>query len=291
MIIRIVGIGPRPPGGETVMVSFTNQTALVTGASSGIGEVFARALAARGAHLVLVARSADKLDALARELSRVHGVRAEVIAADLSRPGAALEVAREAERRRLAVDVLVNNAGVGAHGRFEELSAARQHEQVQLNVTAVVDLSRAFLPGMLARGRGAIVNVASTASFQPVPYMAVYGATKAFVLSFSEALWAEARGRGVAVLALCPGPTETAFFQVAGEGAAFGRKEPAELVVDRALRALARNRSHVISGAPNWLVAQLSRVFPRGLVARVVARLMRPVRPAPATESPGAGAA
>jgi len=259
------------------MNAFQNRTALVTGASSGIGEAFARTLAARGAHLVLVARSAGKLEALARELSASHGIRAESIAADLSRPGAGAEVSREAERRGLAVDVLVNNAGFGTYGRFEELPAEREHDEVQLNVAAVVDLTRALLPGMLARGRGAVVNVASTAAFQPVPYMAVYGATKAFVLSFSEALWAETRGRGVSVLALCPGQTETRFFEAVGtDEARFGRPETSEVVVDRALRALARGKSYVVSGSRNWLVAQSARFTPRSVTALVTGMLFRP---------------
>jgi short-subunit dehydrogenase len=258
------------------MQRFQNQTALVTGASSGIGAAFARALAARGAHLVLAARSTDKLEALAGELSARHGVRVVALHSDLAQPGAGAALARETAGRGITVDVLVNNAGFGTHGPFEAASPERERDEVQLNVAAVVDLAHAFLPGMLARGRGAMVNVASTAAFQPVPYMAVYGATKAFVLSFSEALWAEARGRGVSVLALCPGPTATSFFDVAGENARFGRTEPVEVVVARALRALARNKSHLVSGTGNYLTAQMPRLFPRSVIARVSAVLMRP---------------
>lgn len=266
------------------MKDLRNQTALVTGASSGIGAVFARALAARGSHLILAARSTDRLEALAGELSTRHGVRAIALRADLSRPGAGAELSREVAARGLAVDVLVNNAGFATHGAFDAAPPERERDEIQVNVAAVVDLAHAFLPGMLARGTGAIVNVASTAAFQPVPYMAVYGATKAFVLSFSEALWAEVRGRGVSVLALCPGQTETAFFDVAGDEARFGRAETAEVVVERALRALARNRSYVVSGALNYLVAHQSRIFPRGLTARISAALLRP-RPAPRPEA------
>lgn len=273
------------------MKDFTNQTALVTGASSGLGDAFARALAARGAHLVLVARSAGKLEALAAELSARHGIRATAIPADLARPGAGEELGREVARRGLAVDVLVNDAGFATHGAFETLAPGRDRDEVQVNVAAVVELAHAFLPGMLARGRGALVNVASTAAFQPVPYMAVYGATKAFVLSFSEALWAETRGRGVSVLALCPGKTETAFFEVAGASAqealaGFGPPpERPEVVVARALRALARNRSHLISGARNYLLAQSPRFTPRAMVARLTASFFRPraAAAAPAT--------
>lgn len=258
------------------MKDFTKQTALVTGASSGIGAAFARALAARGANLVLAARSTEKLEALAAELAARHGIAATAIPVDLARPGAGAELGRELARRGLVVDVLVNNAGFATYGAFEALPPERERDEVQVNVAAVVELAHAFLPGMLARRRGAVVNVASTAAFQPVPYMAVYGATKAFVLSFSEALWAEARGRGVSVLALCPGQTETAFFDVAGHGARFGRAETAEVVVARALRALARNRSYVVSGTMNYLTAQSARFSPRALVARLTERMFRP---------------
>ncbi len=198
------------------MFAYRGKTALVTGASAGIGAEFARALAARGSDVILVARSQERLRALADELARDFGVRAEVIAADLTRADAARDLYAEAEVRGLTVDLLINNAGFGTHGPFETLAPARDHAEVMLNVAAVVDLTHLFLPAMLKRGDGAVINVASTASFQPVPYMAVYGATKAFVLSFSEALWAECRGRGVRVLALCPGTTATEFFDVVG---------------------------------------------------------------------------
>ncbi len=270
------------------MKDFTQQTALVTGASSGLGDAFARALAARGAHLVLVARSADRLEALAGELAARHGVRAVPIPADLARPGAVAGLSAELARREIAVDVLVNNAGFATYGPFEAASAGREGEEVQLNVAAVVDLCHAHLPGMLARGRGAIVNVASTAAFQPVPYMAVYGATKAFVLSFSEALWEEARGRGVAVLALCPGATDTAFFEVAGVRGLFGTRARPEAVVERALRALARGKSHVVPGLGNALLTVSPRFTPRSVTVRVAASMTRPRPAAPAQARQGA---
>ncbi len=262
------------------MKDFARKTALVTGASSGIGEAFARALAARGAHLVLAARSAAKLEALAAELSARHGIRASAIPADLARPGAAGELAREIQARALVVDALINNAGFATYGPFESTSPEREREEVQLNVAAVVELCHAFLPGMLARGQGAIVNVASTAAFQPVPYMAVYGATKAFVLSFTEALWYEARERGVSVLALCPGATETRFFEVAQAPGLFPSREKPEAVVERALRALARGRAHVIPGLGNELLVQSARFAPRSGVTRMAASMMRPRPPA-----------
>jgi uncharacterized protein len=267
------------------MLNLAKQTALVTGASSGIGAAFARALAARGAHLVLVARSADKLQALAAELAGRHGIRALALPADLARPGAGAALGQELSRRGVTVDVLVNNAGFATWGPFETASPEREREEVQLNVAAVVDLCHAFYPGMLARGRGAVVNVASTAAFQGVPGMAVYAATKAFVLSFSEALWHEGRGRGVAVTALCPGATDTAFFDVAGvEGAMLNRARP-EPVVEAALAALSRGRSLVVPGAGNALLAAVSRLSPRSVATRAAAAVVRPrAAPAPAAD-------
>ncbi len=262
------------------MKDFAQQTALVTGASSGIGEAFARALAARGAHLVLAARSASKLESLGAELSARHGVRATAISADLARPGAGPELAREIERRGIAVDVLVNNAGFATYGAFETVSPEREAEEIRLNVATLVDLCHAFYPAMLSRGRGAIVNVASTAAFAPVPFMAVYGATKAFVLSFSEALWLEGRDRGVSVLALCPGATETNFFEVAGAQGLFGKRERPEVVVERALRALARRRSSVVPGLRNALLIESMRFSPRTMVTRVAASMTRARKPA-----------
>jgi short-subunit dehydrogenase len=292
-LVRIpaLAVGLPEAGGaaaqEPLVKDLRNQTALVTGASSGIGAAFARALAARGAHLVLAARSTDKLEALAGELSTRHGVRAVALHADLARPGAGAALARAVAERGLTVDVLVNNAGFATYGPFETLSPERDREELQVNVVALADLCHAYFPAMLARGRGAIVNVASTGAFAPVPYMAVYGATKAFVLSLSEALWVEARGRGVSVLALCPGPVETGFFEAAGaQGVLTNRARP-EVVVERALRALARGRSHVVPGLSNWLLVQSARFSPRQVVARLAASMMRP-RPAPAAE-PAAG--
>jgi uncharacterized protein len=284
MVIRIRSpAGPPGAQQEPTVKDFAQQTALVTGASSGIGAAFARALAARGANLVLAARSADRLEALARELSAGHGVQAVAVPADLAHPGAGPELARELDRRGLAVDVLVNNAGFATYGPFESIAAERERDEVQLNVAALVDLCHAFLPGMLSRRRGAIVNVASTGAFQPVPYMAVYGATKAFVLSFSEALWFEARGRGVSVLALCPGPTETRFFEAANVAdGVFGARERPEVVVEQALRALARGRSFVVPGLRNRLLAQSYRFSPRALTTRVAASMTRPRRAAAA---------
>lgn len=256
---------------------YAGKTALITGASSGIGATFARTLAAQGTHVVLVARSEDKLRDLATTLAPQHHIRAEVLTADLSRPEAGQKLFAATRQLGLSIDILINNAGFGTYGPFDSLDAEREQQEVMLNVAAVVDLTHRFLPDMLARRSGSIINVASTAAFQPIPYMAVYGASKAFVLSFSEALWGEYRSKGIRVLALCPGPTSTDFFNVVGtEDAALGSIETPEKVTQVALQALERGRSFVISGRRNALMANSVRFAPRGMVARMGERMMRP---------------
>ena len=257
------------------MFDFEGRTTLITGASSGIGAAFARQLAERKSALVLVARSEDKLQALAAELRQRHGVDVAVIAADLAQPGAAARLHAETTRRGLRVDVLVNNAGLGAHGRFTEQPLERLSSQIALNVSALMELTHAYLPQIEA-ARGGVIQVASTASFQPVAFMSVYAATKAFVLSFSEALWAEYRGRGVRVLALCPGATATEFFAVAGEGSSLGKRVTPESVVRTGLRAFDADKSFVVHGLGNFLLASSARFAPRALTARMAARMMRP---------------
>lgn len=258
-------------------VEYRNKAALVTGASSGIGAVFAQALAARGANVVLVARSEDRLQALARQLAQAHGVRAEVVAADLGEPGTACAVHRRARDLGLAPDILVNNAGFATYGHFESISLERQLQEISLNCKAVVELTHAALPGMLARGHGAVVNVASTAALQPIPHMAVYGATKAFALSFSEALWAENRRRGVRVMAVCPGATDTAFFDVVGaREAAVGKRMAPGVVVEASLRALDRGNSHIVTGRANHLLGMLPRLISREAAARLVESMLKP---------------
>nr|HEX4316335.1 SDR family oxidoreductase [Kofleriaceae bacterium] len=249
---------------------FAGKTVVITGASMGLGEVFAREVSRLGATVVLVARSRDKLAALAAELPRSH-----VVAEDLSEPGAAQRVFDAVTAAGLDVDVLVNNAGFGMLGRFGDLPLSEQRDQIDLNVGALVEMTYAFLP-MIERRQGGIIQIASTAAFQPVPFMAVYGATKAFVLSFSEALWAEYRPRGVRVLALCPGATETPFFARAGETAAVGKKASPEAVVQLGLRAFRRNRASVIHGAMNYMTAQLTRFATRQMTAKLSASVMGP---------------
>jgi short-subunit dehydrogenase len=253
--------------------------ALVTGASSGIGAAFARALHARGERLVLVARRLDRLEALARELGgEPHAFALQV---DLSSPDAASRIKEAVEARSLAVDLLVNNAGLGHTAPFYEQRPEVIRSMLDVNVRAVVELTHAFLPGMRARRRGRIVNVASNAAFQPVPFLTVYAATKAFVLSFSEGLFEELRGSGVRVQALCPGVTDTEFLDVAQTGEhLLARKMPAlsaDEVVSASLHALGRGRVLVVSGWSNRLLGFLSRrIAPRGLSRWVAGELYRP---------------
>jgi uncharacterized protein len=247
------------------------RTALVTGASRGIGQAFARQLAALDKDLVLVSRSEGLLRSLAEELSSEHGVRVHVVAADLSQPAAAASLYLEVEELGLDVDLLVNNAGYCKVGEFTGLGFDVQGDMVRLNVNALIELTHLFLPAMRQRRRGGVINVASTAAFQPVPHMAVYAATKAFVLSFSEALAAEVAGDGVRVMALCPGATDTEFWTVAGawEERRASMPSPGE-VVTAGLNAFERGRLLFLPGFVNQVVAFFSsRVLPRRLVLRL----------------------
>jgi short-subunit dehydrogenase len=254
-----------------------SKVVLITGASSGIGEALALALGERGDHLVLVARSEARLEALATRI-RAAGAVATVLPADLSKPGAAQAVFEAIAHRGIAVDVLVNNAGLGYFGSFHDEPAAHLSEQLHVNVVALTELTRLFVPALLARG-GAVLNVASTIAFQPAPFMSTYGATKAFVLSLSEALWAEYRGSGLRVLALCPGPVETPFIDAAGAdlrtSRVFQRPSSVDEVVAAALAALDGPGPTYVVGWKNWFMAQGARFSPRGLTARLSAWLVR----------------
>ena len=253
-------------------------TALITGASSGLGEGFARALAAEGQTLILTARRAERLEALRVELTAKHRVAVEVIAADLAAPDGPDEVMRAVAARGLTVDTLVNNAGFGTRGAFAEADAASQVGMVDLNCRALVALAHAVLPGMVARGRGGILNIASTAAFQPGPWMATYYASKAFVLSFSEALHEEVRRTGVHVAALCPGPTRTEFADVAGmhDSALFERLAgDADAVIRDGLAALKANRAVKVSGTANAIGAGGVRFLPRALARRMAGGLQK----------------
>ena len=259
------------------MIDYRGSTVLITGASSGLGAEFAEQLAARGANLIIVARRIDRLEALKIELEAKYAVTATVIAADLAAAGAASTLASKVRKLKLPVHSLINNAGFGSHNPFEDEDADRIREEVAVNVAALVDLTKAFYPELLQHGSGVLVNVASTAAFQPVPRMAVYGATKAFVLSFTEALWYEARPSGLKVIALCPGATGTEFFDVAGPEARSGRMQTATTVVRTALRALDRRNPPptIVSGFTNVAATIAERVMPRRALVSAVGRVTR----------------
>jgi len=252
--------------------------ALVTGASSGIGLAFARALRRRGMRLVLVARREDRLRKLSQELGGEEA--AAIVPADLATPAGVSRVVEAVRARGFAIDLLVNNAGMGHTGRFVEQQPEVIREMLDLNISAVVTLTRTFLPDMLSRGRGAIVNVASNAAFQPVPFLTVYAATKAFVLSFTEGVAGEVAGSGVRIQALCPGITATEFLDVAEtDSGLLVRRMPmmtAEQVVEASLAGLDRGRVRVAAGFTNRAVAAVERFVPSALVRRVAAELYRP---------------
>jgi hypothetical protein len=259
-------------------VEFRGIRALVTGASSGIGRALALELARRGSRLVLTGRSEEALREVAEESRRLWGEEAEVLALDLLEPEAPRRLYEATEGAGKAVDLLVNNAGMGTFGLFGQIPLEKELALVRLNVVVLMELTHRFLPRMVDRGVGGILNVASTASFAPTPHMAVYGASKAFVLSFTEAVSAEVRGTGVRVMALCPGPTKTDFQRRAGIPVRKPevRFEDPELVARRALKALARGRTTVVSGRLNFLQTLVPRVLPRRLVALATERLLRP---------------
>ena len=245
---------------------------LITGASAGLGVEFARQCARRGEEVVLVARRADRLEALAAEI----GAKAHVIAADLTEPRAGTKVVGEIIARGMWVRTLINNAGFGLRGRFDELPLARQLEMIDLNVRALTNLTFVVINDMVLKGGGAILNVASTAAFQPGPKMAVYFATKAYVLSFTEALHEEWKDRGIKVSALCPGPTRTEFGDVAGIRT-LGQFERLAMdagpVVRAGLEGLGANRAIVIPGAVNKAGAWSTRLAPRSVVRKIAGSL------------------
>ena len=262
-----------------------SSAALVTGASAGIGSEIARELAGRGHNVVLVARRKQRLEAMARELGSEYGVRAEPISCDLARPAARGRLPGQLADLGLQVDVLVNNAGFATGGPFAQADPQREIEQVRVLVEAVVALTGAFLPEMVRRRRGAILNVASTAGMQPLPYAAGYSAAKAYVLTFSEAIHQEVSGAGVAVTALCPGPVETDFWDAAGWRVAGGRSfekavpRPALVSPRDVARAgvdgLASNRRVVVPGLPVWAAMLASRYIPHAVKLPVIERAMR----------------
>ena len=253
-------------------------TALITGASAGLGEGFARSLAAEGHDLILTARRADRLETLAAELRAAHGVTVTILVADLGQPEAPAKLLADIAAAGLTIDTLINNAGFGARGGVAELDGAVQLGMIDLNCRALVALAQGVLPQMIARRSGGILNLASVASFQPGPWMAVYYASKAFVLSFSEALHEEVKDKGVRVAALCPGPTRTEFAEVAGLGdtALFKRlASDADAVVRDGLAALKANQAVKVSGVMNRAMAQGIRFTPRALARRIAGSLQK----------------
>lgn len=249
------------------------ETVLVTGASAGIGAELARCFATDGSNLVLVARRAERLEAIAAELGRRYRVEVTALPADLARPGEAGRIASELKARGRIIDVLVNNAGFGARGRFIELGLERQLGMIQVNLTALVELTRRLLPGMVERRRGGVLNVGSQAGFLAGPRMAVYYASKAFVLSFTEALAEELRGSGVSATVLAPGPVRTEFAEVAGMAdARMFRLAAADArsTAEAGHRAFRRGDVIVIPEVTGRLGVQALRFAPRGLVRRVV---------------------
>ncbi|MCC3280493.1 SDR family NAD(P)-dependent oxidoreductase [Arthrobacter sp. zg-Y40] len=264
------------------VLDFPNQTILITGASSGIGAAFARALAARGAGLVLVARRRDRLDALAAELRAAHGVTVTAITQDLGSPSAGAELSAAVAAAGLQVTGVINNAGFGTFGDFVEEDPDRLAQEIAVDISAPVRISAAFLPGMVKTGTGFLINVASMAAYTPTPRMAVYGAAKAFVLSFTESLWAETRGTGVTVFALSPGATSTEFNAVVGtENATAGaRMRTPDDVVATALTHLARRNPgpSVIDGRLNRVGAAAARMMSRRGTVAMMHRVTDPAR-------------
>ena len=253
-------------------------TALITGASTGIGEAFARELASKNTDLVLVARSQDKLNNLATELSSTHQIKTLVIPQDLTESNARQLVFEKVQGQNLTIDLLINNAGFGDYGAFGDRPLSKMISMVQLNISAVVELTGLFLPLMQERKDGAIINLSSIAGFQPIPYMSVYSATKAFVLNFSEALWSENKDLGVKILAVCPGPTESKFydradFPEASAGPNGMTMASAEKVVQESLNALDKGKSNAVVGSfTNQIIVNLPRLMPRDLLVDVVGK-------------------
>jgi uncharacterized protein len=255
--------------------------ALITGASMGIGEAFAQQLGARRYDLILVARSGDRLQALATELSQKYSIKTETIVADLTEPQACQRVSEQVEAWGWSIDLLINNAGFGDYGEFAQRDGKLQSTMVQLNIQALVELTHWVLPTMQQRNSGAIINVASIAAFQPMPYMSVYAATKAFVLSFSSALWAENKDRGIYVQCLCPGATETNFAAFSGLDKAFAETSTNQFkiatapdVVRESLAAMDKKQAIVVTSGPsNRLIAGLGKLLPNEFSAKMTAKI------------------
>ena len=256
-----------------------DERTLITGATSGIGLEIARVMAAKGHDLILVARRKEKLEHLKMELESGYGISVDIIVKDLTKENAAKEIFEFTDRKHFYVNILINNAGFGDYGKFYYRSLEKQTRMVQLNIIALMELTHLYLPDMLANSKGRIMNVASMAAFQAGPFMSVYYATKAFVLSFTEALSMELRGTGVKVTALCPGPTSTEFGKVAEFRRSWllkhHKNRSAQEVAEYAIRALFANKLIAVPGVLNKLLVLCSKFFPRCVIRRIVFYLQK----------------
>ena len=263
-----------------MIFAWKGKWALVTGASAGIGKALAEELAKGGTNLVLTARREDRLASIAQGLSAKHNIRSEIFVADLAKPSAPEAIFQFTEQKGLKIDLLVNNAGFGQYGELHSSDTDRLLQMVQVNCTAVLHMTRLFVPAMVARRSGDVLIVASTAAFQAVPYISTYAATKVFDLYLAEGLAEELQPYGIRVCALCPGTTTSEFHEIAGHPShSKGREQSAETVARNGLRALAAGKSYVISGLANYLGAHGERLVPRRFVTRVAAKLFRPPKP------------
>lgn len=264
----------------TQQIQTTKQTALITGCTSGIGKELTDIMAARGHDLVLVSRNRDKLEALQRALTLAYPVRTHVVVAELDRAGSAQQVFDAVQAEGLTVDILINNAGIGMYGAVADLSPAAQAKMIQLNTVTPAELCARFAPSMVQRGRGQILNIASTAAFQPTPWMAAYGASKTFVLHYTEALAKELEDSGVTVSVVSPGPTQTEFFdRLAPSAESVGhfageKRATARRVAEVAVGALDRKRLSKVVGVKNFWMSNINRFAPRALVARISKSIM-----------------
>lgn len=258
------------------MALVTTSRVLITGATGGIGRAFALRYALDGHPLVITGRQHYALETFAGELRENFGVAVDTFAADLTDRTARRNLFDTVQMRGIRVATLINNAGFGTIGEFIDMDPDRLADEIELNAVTVAHLSRMFLPDMLAHGEGAIINIASTAAFQPIPTMAVYAATKAFVLSFSRALWAEVGPKGVQVVAVCPGPTQTDFFDAAGDESVLTRRRSPEQVVETTLAALAKGKHTAVDGTENRVLAHANRLVPVRLAVALARRIARP---------------
>ncbi|SFD99599.1 hypothetical protein SAMN05518672_10482 [Chitinophaga sp. CF118] len=257
------------------MKSIKGKTVLITGASSGIGKAFAFEAAKQGANLILTARSIQKLQDIASQIMRRFGNTVHLFIADLSKKDAPADLYRQISEKGLKTDLLINNAGIGKWTNFLDESSASYEEMLELNINSLVKLTQLVIPGMLERGTGGVINIASTGALQPCPYVAVYCASKSFVLSFSEALYGEYYHRGITVTAVCPGNTATGFQAIAGADTKGMAADTPEYVAKKGLEAFLKGKSFKITGTVNYLQSFLPRLLPRKSVINVVSGMMK----------------